>query len=212
MAPVHRVCLIDALGTMVLLEPPWENIDGTAVAGIGAERVREAFIAEMAYYVAHSGEGTDAESLADLRRRCAAVLSEGLGRRIDVATMMDAIRFRVFEDVAPALAELRGLGLQVVCVSNWDVSLHEVLEGLDLAPALDGVVTSAEVGARKPDPAIFERALALAGCAPAEALHVGDSDDDVAGARAAGIDVLRIDRSGGGEISSLLEIGQHLLK
>ncbi len=44
----------------------------------------------------------------------------------------------------------------------------------------------------------------------AEALHVGDSDDDVDGARAAGIDVLRIDRAGGGDIASLAEIEEHL--
>ena len=57
--------------------------------------------------------------------------------------MMSAIRFRAFPDAAPALAELRGLGLKLVCVSNWDVSLPEVLERCGLDGALDGVVTSA---------------------------------------------------------------------
>jgi HAD superfamily hydrolase (TIGR01509 family) len=74
------------------------------------------------------------------------------------------------------------------------------------------VVTSAGAGARKPDPEIFRRALELAGCAPEEALHVGDTpEEDAAGARAAGITPLLIDRSGGGgDISSLAEIDQHL--
>ena len=77
---------------------------------------------------------------------------------------MAAIRFRAFDDAAPALAELRRLGLSLVCVSNWDVSLPEVLGRCGLDGALDGVVTSAEAGARKPDPAIFQPALRLAGC------------------------------------------------
>ena len=66
-------------------------------------------------------------------------------------------------------------------------------------------------GARKPDPAIFAAALELAGCEPAEALHVGDTPaEDAAGAAAAGIPRLLIDRDGDGEIASLAEIEQHL--
>jgi putative hydrolase of the HAD superfamily len=78
---------------------------------------------------------------------------------------------------------------------------------------LDGTVTSAEAGARKPDPAIFSAALELAGCEAAEALHVGDTEEeDVAGARAAGIRPLLIDREGrNGDISSLEQIGEHLV-
>ena len=87
-----------------------------------------------------------------------------------------------------------------------------MLERCGLAPALDGVVTSAGVGARKPDPAIFAAALELAGCAADEALHVGDTPaEDVAGAAAAGIPHLLIARGAGeGEIASLAEIVQHL--
>jgi len=44
-----------------------------------------------------------------------------------------------------------------------------------------GVVTSAELGVAKPDPAIFARGLALAGVDAADALHVGDDLDALAG-------------------------------
>jgi putative hydrolase of the HAD superfamily len=68
-------------------------------------------------------------------------------------------------------------------------------------------VTSATVGARKPDPEIFRAALEAAGCGAGEALHVGDSgEEDIAGARAAGIRAVLIDRRGGGDVSSLAEI------
>ncbi len=80
-------------------------------------------------------------------------------------------------------------------VSNWDVSLGEVLARLELAPMLDGIVTSAAVGARKPAPAIFARALELAGARPDATIHVGDSlEEDIAGARAAGIEPILIRR------------------
>jgi putative hydrolase of the HAD superfamily len=72
-----------------------------------------------------------------------------------------------------------------------------VLERVGLAALVDAVVTSAAVGARKPAPAIFAHALALAGTAPAHALHVGDSlSEDVAGARASGIRPLLLRRDG----------------
>ncbi len=74
---------------------------------------------------------------------------------------------------------------------------------------VDGVVTSAGTGFKKPDPAIFMAGLELAGCGADEAIHVGDTvAEDVAGAGAAGIRALHLDRAGGGDISSLAEISQ----
>jgi putative hydrolase of the HAD superfamily len=202
----YRACLIDALGTMVRLLPPWDHLDDAVVRGLGPERVRSAFEAEMRFYAANSERGRDAASLAALREEAAAILSAGLGREVGVASMMAAIRFEAYPDARPALAALRRRGLRIVCVSNWDYELGAVLDRIGLAPALDGVVTSAAAGARKPDPAIFAVALELAGCAAAEAFHVGDSDEDVEGARAAGVDLIRIDREGGADVSSLAEM------
>ena len=156
--------LVDALGTLLELEPPWTRLAGSLGAPVD-ERLVAAVQAEMAYYRDHSHEGRDAASLAALRERCAAVLSRELGREVDVETLMDAIRFRAFPDAVPALEALRKRGLKLVCVSNWDCALSEVLERTGLGGRLDGVVTSAGAGARKPDPAIFAVALELAGCA-----------------------------------------------
>jgi FMN phosphatase YigB (HAD superfamily) len=207
---MHRACLIDALGTTVRLPHPWERLPESSVAGIDPKRVRAAFEIEMSFYGEHAQEATDATSLADLRGRCAELLSGELGRDVDVPTMMSAIAFEAYEDARPALAGLRDIGLRIVCVSNWDYALGEVLERVGLDSCFDAVVTSAATGVRKPDPAIFATALELAGCTAAEAIHVGDGDADVDGAVAAGIDVLRIDRDGGGDITSLAEIVQHL--
>jgi putative hydrolase of the HAD superfamily len=204
-----QAVLLDALGTLVELEPPWVRL--AAALDVEPQRTRQAFEKEMAYYRGHSSEGTDSASLADLRERCAALLSRELGRGVSVDEMMAAIRFRAFDDAAPALADLRERGLRLVVVSNWDYALPEVLERVGLLDLLDGVVTSAGVGAAKPDPAIFRAALEMAGCGAPEALHVGDSsEEDVAGASAAGIRALLLDRSGNGDISSLAELAASL--
>ncbi len=207
-----RAVFLDALGTLVALEPPWLSLRDRVPAEVSDQRLEVALRAEMAYYRDHAHEGRDEDSLADLRERCAAIVSEKLGVEVTADELVEAIRFDAYPDALPALRELRDRGLSLVAVSNWDCSLPAVLERCGLGELLDGAVSSAAAGARKPDPAIFEPALELAGCAPEEALHVGDTvEEDVEGARAAGIRPLLIDRNGNeGDISSLRQIREHL--
>jgi putative hydrolase of the HAD superfamily len=207
-----RAVFLDALGTLVELEPPWLSLRDRVTEEVSDELLEEALRAEMAYYRDHAQEGRDRASLTDLRERCAAIVSEKLGVEVTVDELVEAIRFDAYPDAAPALRELREGGLRLVAVSNWDCSLPAVLAHCGLGELLDGAVSSAVAGARKPDPAIFERALELAECRPDEALHVGDtSEEDVEGARAAGIRPLLIDRDGNrGDISSLRQISEHL--
>lgn len=205
-----RTVFLDALGTTVELDAPWTHL----AKALGVEVDKELVGAvrnEMAFYKEHAHEGVDEAALINLRARCADLLSFELDREVPVQTMMDSIRFQAAADAAGAIASLRARGLALICVSNWDISLPEVLERCGLGDAFDAVVTSAGSGARKPDPAIFTPALELAGCEPAEALHVGDTaEEDVAAARAAGIPCLLLDRAGGGDIASLAEIEEHL--
>jgi putative hydrolase of the HAD superfamily len=205
-----KAVLLDALGTLVELEPPWVHL--AAELGTDAdEGMVKAVRVEMDYYKQHAHEGTDAQALADLRDRCAGVLTRELGRDVSVEQMMGAIRFRAYPDAPPALEALRSRGLRLVCVSNWDISLTDVLERCGVLEPLEGVVTSAAAGARKPDPAIFGVALGVAGVAASEAVHVGDTEEeDVAGARAAGIPVLLLDRAGGADIASLGDVVERL--
>jgi putative hydrolase of the HAD superfamily len=198
-----RAVLLDALGTLVALEPPAPHLQ-RALPGISARDAQRAISAEIAYYRAHLDEGRDVSSLAALRRRCAEVLVDELPARsrptdLDavVRVLLDSLRFRAFPDARSALERLRTRGLRVVVVSNWDCSLPDVLARIGLAPLLDGVAASAAVGARKPSAAIFDRAISLAGVAPSEAIHVGDSPvDDVEGARGAGITPVLLCRDG----------------
>ena len=205
------VLLVDALGTLLALEDPAPRLRTELVArfgvDVGESAARDAIAAEISYYRAHFDEGRDPAALADLRRRCAEVLRSGLpadGRLCSVGTgelvaaLLAALHFTVFEDVRPALERARARWDRVIVVSNWDVSLPEVLARAGLDPLLDAVVTSASVGVRKPGVAIFQRALEVSGARADQAVHVGDSvEDDVAGARAAGIEAVLIRRDGG---------------
>jgi putative hydrolase of the HAD superfamily len=201
-----RAVLLDALGTLVELQPPAPRLrvllaeEGFEVSD---ERAAAGFGAEIGYYLQHHLEGGDRERLDDLRDRCAEALRAGLELpELDHPTarrlMLGALGFRAYPDVEPALRELRAGGLRLVIASNWDCSLPDWLGPAGLMDLVDGVVSSAEVGEAKPAPAVFLRALELAGAAPAEAVHVGDSlENDVAGARAAGIRPLLLVRDGG---------------
>ena len=201
-----RAVLVDVLGTLLELESPGPALRGeierrTGI-DVGEERANAAFAAEIGYYLAHHIEGRDMEAVDRLRDRCAEEIQRALAlEQLDHATardaMLAALRFRAFPDAQPLLSELRARDVRVVAASNWDASLPEGLERTGLAPYVDGAVSSAVVGAAKPDPAVFHAALELAGCEAAEAFHVGDSPDgDVEGARAAGIRVALLDRHG----------------
>jgi putative hydrolase of the HAD superfamily len=199
-----RAITIDALGTLLELLPPAPRLQAELRAlgvEVSLEQAGRAMKAEIGFYRGHLWMGRDAAGLAELRRRCAEVLREALELELDLGTieaaLLAAIRFEPFADTVPALRALRAAGVKLVAASNWDVSLHEQLERTGLTPLLDGALSSAEVGAPKPDPEIFVRALALAGASPDEALHVGDDlEADVGGALAAGLEPVLIDRDG----------------
>jgi putative hydrolase of the HAD superfamily len=198
--------LFDALGTLVGIEPPFRPLVGLladrhGVAVAMPDMVR-ALRAEMAYYRAHCQTAGDAESLTRLRADCADVVAGELGGAVAALdrgalteALLDALRFAAYPEVPDVLRRLRAAGRRLVVVSNWDVSLHEALDRAGLSALLDGVVCSAEVGAAKPAEAIFAAGLARAGARREQALHVGDSlAEDVAGARAAGIEAVLLTR------------------
>jgi len=209
-AGLRRAVLLDALGTLLSLEPPAALLRAELAQRFGVDvseaDAGRAIAAEIAYYRAHLGDGSDPERLAALRRSCAQVLHRALpesarGALADTdaltAALLASLRFRAFDDVAGALAAWRSQGLVLVVVSNWDISLPRVLQDVGLGSMIDRVLTSAEAGARKPSSTIFEQALVLAGVPPSGAIHVGDSlEEDVAGALAAGIEPVLLRRDG----------------
>jgi putative hydrolase of the HAD superfamily len=204
--------LIDALGTIVELQPPApalrELLCERFAIEVSEAEAATAFGAEMKHYRSRMAQARDAERVAALRSDCAEVLRGALprsaqarlrsiDRRAMTELLLDALRFRLCPDVPAALDAARERGLRVVVTSNWDALLPEVLGKLGCLAWLDGVVSSAAVGASKPSPMIFRAALGIAGASAAEAIHVGDSfAEDVIGARAAGIEPVLLARDG----------------
>jgi putative hydrolase of the HAD superfamily len=186
---------IDAYGTLVTLRRDPADALRQALRERGVERTRDevaaAFAVEARYYRERSHEGADEASLALLRRDCAAVFLDALGADLDPGEFAPAyvasLEFEPVPGAVEAVLALERLGLRLAVVSNWDVALREYLEELGLAEHFAAVVTSAEAGAPKPDPRIFELALERVGVRPERALHVGDSEADEEGARAAGM-------------------------
>jgi len=203
----YDLVLLDALGTVLDLEPPWPHLVA-ALAQRGAtvtqDDARRAMVAEMTYYRANCDTAGDRASLEHLRDRCAEIVAAELGSAVAMLShdavrtaMLEALRFPPFPEVDVVLRALRGAGVRVVIVSNWDVSLHEALATVGLDGLVDGALTSAETGAPKPDPLMLHRGMALAGdVPPARTLMVGDTLPDAQAAARAGVDAVLVDRHG----------------
>jgi putative hydrolase of the HAD superfamily len=101
-----------------------------------------------------------------------------------------------YHDARPVLVELRERGYTLAVCSNWDWDLRDALGYADLTDAVDLVVSSAWVGARKPHPRIYAHTLRALELAPDEVLFVGDTwSCDVAGPRTAGMQPVYVRRS-----------------
>ena len=86
------------------------------------------------------------------------------------------------------LLRLRSLRWATAIVSNFDRRLPGILQGLGLAELFDVVVLCSDVGAAKPEAAIFHRALERLQVPASRAVVVGDDEElDIEGARAAGL-------------------------
>jgi putative hydrolase of the HAD superfamily len=114
----------------------------------------------------------------------------------------------LYPEVGEVLAALHGR-FDLAVISNFDGRLRMILEHLGISKFFSHVFLSSELGADKPDPEIFRRALGLCGTQPNETLHVGDDPErDWKGASDAGLSVFRLDRPRK-SLGDLLSLGEH---
>ena len=108
-----------------------------------------------------------------------------------------AAGWRLDPDAHRVLEALRGGGMKIGLVTNYDSRVLDVLDSLGIRRLFDGVAVSTLVGAAKPDSLIFLNACAALSCRPAEAVHVGDDyEEDFQGASEAGLQALLFDPRG----------------
>lgn len=100
----------------------------------------------------------------------------------------------LYPEVLDVLAALHGR-FDLAVISNFDGRLRMILEHLSVSKFFSHVFLSSELGADKPDPEIFRRALRLSGTHPNETVHAGDDPErDWKGATDAGLPIFRLER------------------
>lgn len=94
-----------------------------------------------------------------------------------------------FPGLHQMLADLRGLGLKLGIITNgWAEVQLRVIRALEMEAYFDTILVSETEGVRKPDAAIFERALNRLQTSADRALFVGDHPlNDITGAQAVGM-------------------------
>jgi putative hydrolase of the HAD superfamily len=102
--------------------------------------------------------------------------------------------WELYPEVVNVLEKLQP-GFQLAVISNFDARLRFILGHLGISKYFAHVFISSELGADKPDPEIFRRAVKLIDLEPNQVLHVGDdSERDWKAAADAGLSVFKLDR------------------
>jgi putative hydrolase of the HAD superfamily len=103
--------------------------------------------------------------------------------------------WELYPDVIDVLKQL-DRRFQLAIVSNFDGRLRVILERLGISRYFGHVFVSSEIGADKPDPEIFRRALKFLALQPGDVLHVGDDPErDWHAATIAGLSIFKLDRT-----------------
>ena len=95
-----------------------------------------------------------------------------------------------YEDVVPVLSQL-SLRYRLIALTNGNAHINLV----GLGEYFSAQFSAADVQAAKPDPAMFCRAMQVAGVSPQQTLHLGDhADHDIGGAKRAGVTAVWLNR------------------
>jgi len=209
-----NVVFFDVGGTLIAPSPSLPEIYSRVLVPLGIDcavaEFRRASVATWAEMDALVGKGRDRYShfpggerdyWRHYVRRVLERVSDGKGAEEAAsalhAAFSDPSAWAVFPDAQRVLPRLRDGGYRLGVISNWDSRLRPLLSKLGIAASFETMIVSCEVGAEKPDPVIFERALAALKVRPSEAFHVGDDfASDYQGARAVGLGAALLVRKG----------------
>lgn len=207
-APAIRAVIFDFGGTLADIVPThdWLFLRACQELGVDLDPSRigdadsvgwEPYLTELG--PAHPQHSGSAEAFADFKTRLLIERLTAAGVEADEALLHAAAAriyeldtepemYRPYDDTLPALDALRDQGVRMAILSNHEWHLPALIEGLDLARYMESIVTSAQVGYRKPHPRMFEAVLAELGLPPEACLMVGDSvSADIRGAAGMGL-------------------------
>ncbi len=168
----------------------WQEYDRLIPAG--TDRYAHFPDGEREYWLRFTSSTLRRALGAEPREEFASEMLDGLREAFRAAAV-----WQVYPDVVPALRELRSAGVRMGVVSNWDSNLPRLLDKLRLAEYFETCAVSHLEGIEKPDPELFRRAQHRLGAPSEKSLYVGDLPElDLAGAKAAGMDCVLVDRKG----------------
>ena len=175
------------------------------------EEVRGPLLESLRKHISQNIHYPTEKALAGFRRENARETAEALGLNAPMEVLSEVLEKRIlfnpYSESEEVMGELVEMNLPLYAVSNWDVALEGVIEGLGWSRYFSGIVASAKVGSEKPAEGIFEEALRVAGASPDRVVHVGnDPVSDVRGASSCGIDAVLIDREGGLDVPEAMTI------
>ena len=171
----------------------WFKLHGPEVANnYGIEELHAAREAVLEEHPDQSHNLTFLRKAALAKVVVRAGYSEGLAEQAFSVFWQARNQVTLYSDVVPALLRFKR-SCTVLALSNGNADLREV--GLDAL--FDHAVYAADVGAAKPDGAMFRAALELTGLEPNQLLHIGDDPvADMRGAREAGMFTVWLNRKG----------------
>jgi putative hydrolase of the HAD superfamily len=182
-----RVALIDLYETLVAGDwTRWRDLVGSRI-GVGSAVLDRAFD--------ETREARNTGAFGSEEEDWHAILVAA-GVPPDPALIRDVIAIqrdftttgvRLYDDSLPTIRELRSRGARTALVSNCSRDTRPVVDRLRLADEFDAVILSFEVGARKPDAAIYDAALTAIDATAPEGLFVDDQAVYCDGARALGM-------------------------
>ncbi len=173
-AEAPTAVLIDLYDTLVWGE--WPSLRDTMAAriGISSAALQSAFDSTRPSRGVGSFAGAE-EDMASVLEACGLDPEPGLvGELLELERSSLLTRIHLYEDSIPVLRALRARGVRTALVSNCSRSTRPVVDDLGLDREMDAVVLSFEVGAAKPDAAIYRAALDRLGAEPAGAAFVDD--------------------------------------
>lgn len=189
----YTACLVDVFDTVLSVDFAQHNVSLAERAGVAPE----AFAAANRKLLKSVVDGSMSIDLLlkESLRRCGSMPSDEQLTRL---VMADGELLRdltvLHDDAVPFLESLRAKGIRTAFVSNCGENTRPLLDLLGLSGVVDDLVLSCEVGAAKPEPAIFEAALERLEVPAGETLFVDDQQAYCDGAVALGIHAVRIAR------------------
>jgi len=187
-----RAVVFDLFGTLV---PEFGKTDFFgAVEAMGAILGLDpaAYLAEWEATALARQTGGFTDIASDVRAICATLGVEpspaALAGALDVRAAMYRTSFHPRAGAEETLRALKERGYPIALVSMCAPDTPPLWRASAMAPYVDVEVFSSEVGLRKPDPAIYERASTGLGVAPADCLYCGDGAyAELSGAQAVGM-------------------------